>query len=110
MGCTARHGAPSERVIARLIRWSIDNRLLVLLTTVLSAAWGAVSLVRTPLDVPHRDSFLARESLGLLCGRGGALGRLLRSLLRRFHSVFISNLRGAAPLTRRLMKYIITSV
>jgi len=29
MGCTARHSAPSERVIARLIRWSIDNRLLV---------------------------------------------------------------------------------
>jgi Cu/Ag efflux pump CusA len=43
MGCTARHGAPSERVIARLIRWSIDNRLLVLLTTALFAAWGAVS-------------------------------------------------------------------
>jgi Cu/Ag efflux pump CusA len=30
-------------VIARLIRWSIDNRLLVLLTTALFAAWGAVS-------------------------------------------------------------------
>ncbi len=50
MGCTARHSAPSERVIARLIRWSIDNRLLVLLTTVLFTAWGVVSLVRTPLD------------------------------------------------------------
>src|SRR5467141_2441960 len=50
MGCTARRSAPSERVIARLIRWSIDNRLLVLLTTVLFTAWGVVSLVRTPLD------------------------------------------------------------
>src|SRR6266403_5128371 len=50
MGCTARHSAPSERVIARLIRWSIDNRLLVLLTTVLFTAWGVVSLVLTPLD------------------------------------------------------------
>jgi copper/silver efflux system protein len=50
MGCTARHSAPSERVIARLIRWSIDNRLLVLLTTVLFTAWGVVSLVRTPID------------------------------------------------------------
>ena len=37
-------------MIARLIRWSIDNRLLVLLTTLLLAAWGVVSLVRTPLD------------------------------------------------------------
>src|SRR6267143_8105 len=50
MGCTARHSAPSERVIARLIRWSIDNRLLVLLTTVLFTAWGVVSIVRPPLD------------------------------------------------------------
>ena len=37
-------------MIARLIRWSIDNRLLVLLVTLLLAAWGIVSLVRTPLD------------------------------------------------------------
>ena len=37
-------------MIARLIRWSIDNRLLVLLTTVLFTAWGVVSLVRTPID------------------------------------------------------------
>src|SRR2546425_8414433 len=50
MGCTARHSSPSERAIARLIRWSTDNRLLVLLTTVLLTAWGVVALVRTPLD------------------------------------------------------------
>src|SRR5439155_16149237 len=31
-------------------RWSIDNRLLVLLATLLLAAWGVVSVVRTPLD------------------------------------------------------------
>ena len=37
-------------MIARLIRWSIDNRLLVLLATLLLAAWGVVSIVRTPLD------------------------------------------------------------
>jgi Cu(I)/Ag(I) efflux system membrane protein CusA/SilA len=37
-------------VVARLIRWSIDNRLLVLLATVLLAAWGVASLVRTPVD------------------------------------------------------------
>ena len=32
-------------VIARLIRWSIDNRLLVVLATLVLAAWGVVSLV-----------------------------------------------------------------
>jgi copper/silver efflux system protein len=37
-------------VIAALIRWSIGNRLLVLMATVMVAAWGIVSLVRTPLD------------------------------------------------------------
>ena len=37
-------------MIARLIRWSIANRLLVLLATVMITAWGMVSLARTPLD------------------------------------------------------------
>jgi Cu(I)/Ag(I) efflux system membrane protein CusA/SilA len=37
-------------VIAALIRWSIANRFLVLLAAALVAAWGAVSLLRTPLD------------------------------------------------------------
>ena len=37
-------------MIARLIQWSIANRFLVLIATVLLAAWGVVSLVRTPLD------------------------------------------------------------
>jgi Cu(I)/Ag(I) efflux system membrane protein CusA/SilA len=37
-------------VIAALIRWSIANRFLVLLASAILAAWGAVSLVRTPLD------------------------------------------------------------
>ena len=37
-------------MIARLIRWSMANRFLVLLCTVLLGAWGAVSLQRTPLD------------------------------------------------------------
>ena len=37
-------------MIARLIRWSIVNRFLVLLATVFIAAWGAWSLARTPLD------------------------------------------------------------
>jgi Cu(I)/Ag(I) efflux system membrane protein CusA/SilA len=37
-------------VIARLIRWSIANRLLVLLATLMLAAWGVHSLLRTPLD------------------------------------------------------------
>jgi copper/silver efflux system protein len=37
-------------MIARLIRWSIYNRFLVLLAAVLLAAWGVFALLRTPLD------------------------------------------------------------
>ncbi len=37
-------------MIAGLIRWSIANRFLVLLATVLVSAWGVVSVLRTPLD------------------------------------------------------------
>ncbi|MCK9503849.1 MAG: efflux RND transporter permease subunit [Porticoccaceae bacterium] len=37
-------------MIARLIRWSIGNRILVLLATLVITVWGLVSLSRTPLD------------------------------------------------------------
>ena len=37
-------------MIAKLIRWSISNRFLVLLATVFITAWGIWSLARTPLD------------------------------------------------------------
>ena len=37
-------------MIAALIRWSVANRFLVLVGTALVAAWGVVSLLRTPLD------------------------------------------------------------
>ncbi len=37
-------------MIARLIRWSIANRVLVLLATLVVSAWGVVSVLRTPLD------------------------------------------------------------
>lgn len=37
-------------MMARLIRWSIGNRLLVLLATLMIAAWGVYSVMRTPLD------------------------------------------------------------
>jgi Cu(I)/Ag(I) efflux system membrane protein CusA/SilA len=37
-------------MIAALIRWSVANRFLVLIATVLVAAWGVISLLRTPLD------------------------------------------------------------
>ena len=37
-------------MIARLIRWSIGNRFLVLLATVMIAAWGVWAVLRTPLD------------------------------------------------------------
>jgi copper/silver efflux system protein len=37
-------------MIAALIRWSIVNRFMVLLATLVVAAWGVYSLMRTPLD------------------------------------------------------------
>src|SRR5258707_3611076 len=37
-------------MIARLIRWSIANRFLVLLATLMVTAWGIWSLSRTSLD------------------------------------------------------------
>ena len=37
-------------MIARLIRWSIVNRFLVLLATLMLSAWGVVSVLKTPLD------------------------------------------------------------
>ena len=37
-------------MIARLIRWSVANRFLVLLATVFLAAWGIVGLRATPID------------------------------------------------------------
>ncbi|QDZ27495.1 efflux RND transporter permease subunit [Noviherbaspirillum sp. UKPF54] len=37
-------------MIARLIRWSIANRFLVLLATLMLAGWGMWSLSKTPLD------------------------------------------------------------
>jgi copper/silver efflux system protein len=37
-------------MIARLIRWSLENRFLVLLATLLVAAWGTWSVMHTPLD------------------------------------------------------------
>jgi Cu(I)/Ag(I) efflux system membrane protein CusA/SilA len=37
-------------VIAKLIRWSITNRFLVLLATLMVAGWGVWAMLRTPLD------------------------------------------------------------
>jgi copper/silver efflux system protein len=37
-------------MIANLIRWSIHNRFLVLLATVMVSAWGVWAMFRTPLD------------------------------------------------------------
>nr|WP_113864612.1 efflux RND transporter permease subunit [Brenneria salicis]NMN92183.1 Cu(I)/Ag(I) efflux system membrane protein CusA/SilA [Brenneria salicis ATCC 15712 = DSM 30166]RBP67517.1 Cu(I)/Ag(I) efflux system membrane protein CusA/SilA [Brenneria salicis ATCC 15712 = DSM 30166]RLM32496.1 cation transporter [Brenneria salicis ATCC 15712 = DSM 30166] len=37
-------------MIAYIIRWSLQNRLLVLLAALLMAAWGIASLQKTPLD------------------------------------------------------------
>ncbi len=37
-------------MIAKLIRWSIVNRFLVLMATVLVTAWGVYSVMKTPVD------------------------------------------------------------
>ncbi len=37
-------------MIAHLIRWSITNRFLVILATIMVAAWGVWAMLRTPLD------------------------------------------------------------
>ena len=37
-------------MIPRLIRWSIANRFLVLLATLVVTAWGVWAALRTPLD------------------------------------------------------------
>ena len=37
-------------MIARLIRWSIGNRFLVLLATLALCAWGVYAVIKTPLD------------------------------------------------------------
>ncbi|ACS84969.1 efflux RND transporter permease subunit [Musicola paradisiaca] len=37
-------------MIAWIIRWSIRNRFLVLIATLLMAAWGIIALQKTPLD------------------------------------------------------------
>jgi Cu(I)/Ag(I) efflux system membrane protein CusA/SilA len=37
-------------MIAQLIRWSANNRLLVLLATLMVVVWGVFAMLRTPLD------------------------------------------------------------
>ena len=37
-------------MIAKLIHWSIGNRFLVLLVTVMATVWGVVSALQTPVD------------------------------------------------------------
>src|SRR4029079_10999816 len=47
---TPHERAREQAMIARLIRGSIQNRFLVLLATIIVAAWGVWSMMRTPLD------------------------------------------------------------
>src|SRR5258708_10245433 len=46
----AQHPAWRRQMIANLIRWSLRNRMLVLLATIMVSAWGAWAMLRTPLD------------------------------------------------------------
>ena len=50
---------------ARLIRWSIENRLLVLIASVLLAGWCCYSVKQNPLDaLPDQsdDQIIIRTS------------------------------------------------
>src|SRR5580692_11097674 len=52
-GCPCPRSNPSTRgtdMLASLIRWSIQNRFLVLMATALLAAWGVHATISTPLD------------------------------------------------------------
>lgn len=40
----------TTRMIDRIVQWSLDNRLLVLLLTAVFVVWGVFSLRQTPLD------------------------------------------------------------
>ena len=42
-------------MITRLIRWSITNRFLVLLATLMVTAWGVWSMMKTPLDADRKS-------------------------------------------------------
>ena len=48
--CRSRPGRRGEAMIARIIRWSLANRFLVLLVTVIVTAWGAWAVSHAPLD------------------------------------------------------------
>ncbi len=49
-------------MIAFIIRWSIANRLLVLIATLMISAWGVVSVYKTPLDaLPESTSPATRR-------------------------------------------------
>ena len=37
-------------MIAKLIRWSLQSRFLILMATVMLAAWGVRATLNTPLD------------------------------------------------------------
>jgi len=39
-----------DNAVVRLIRWSIDNRVFILVTTLLLTGWGLLSLKQMPLD------------------------------------------------------------
>ena len=48
-------------MIAKLIRWSIINRFLVLLATVMVSAWGVYSVLMTPLDALPANLAIVRR-------------------------------------------------
>ena len=91
-------------MIAALIRWSIVNRFLVLLATVIVTAWGLWAVQRTPLDAlpdppkpkPRAFSRIGSMLLAALAGHADGLGLVgARQVADQLHvqaaSAFVSN-------------------
>ncbi len=77
--CDHRRGK-DQAMIARLIRWSVANRFLVLLATVMLTAWGVWGVRSTPVDAlpgpvgcPGHHPHLLSRSGAADCGEPGHL-------------------------------------
>ena len=75
-------------MIAAVIRWSIGNRILVLILTVMLTAWGLYSVSQTPVDaLPDLSDVQVIIKTSYL-GVDLALALFLNVKLKRFRQWF----------------------
>ena len=97
--CRLVHGAAGGRaMIARLIRWSIQNRFLVLLATVMLVAWGIWAMLRIPLDAIPDLSDVQVIIRTTYPGSGAADRRESGHLSARHHHAFGARRENGARL------------